>query len=130
MAAAASGRLGKRDFGRKARLVLRRAPVWAVLRPRCRRGRAMSSPPTTPLVSIYDGRECLGHVLARGKAGYEAFDRDDKPVGIFETQRQAANALALVEALENLPVDEDGLASAPAKFLCCRRASKTDGAVP
>jgi len=57
----------------------------------------MSGPPTTPLVSICDGRECLGHVLARGKAGYEAFDRDDKPIGIFETQRQAANALLIKE---------------------------------
>ena len=50
-------------------------------------------PATTPLVSVYDGQQCLGHVLGRGKAGYEAFNRDDKSLGIFETQRQAANAL-------------------------------------
>ena len=51
----------------------------------------------SPLSYVYDGQQCLGHVLARGKAGYEAFDRDDKSIGIFETQRQAASAL-LVES--------------------------------
>ena len=48
----------------------------------------------TPLAYVYDGRECLGHIVARGKTGFfEAFDRDDKSIGIFESQRQAANAL-------------------------------------
>ena len=51
----------------------------------------------TPLLTVYDGRQCLGHVLARGKAGYEAFDPSDKSLGIFETQRQAANALLIRE---------------------------------
>jgi hypothetical protein len=50
---------------------------------------------TAPLAYVYDGQQCLGHVLGRGKSGFEAFDRDDKSVGIFETQRQAANALLL-----------------------------------
>jgi hypothetical protein len=50
-----------------------------------------------PMISVYDGRQCLGHVLARGKAGYEAFDPSDKSLGIFETQRQAANALLIRE---------------------------------
>jgi hypothetical protein len=54
-------------------------------------------PVTAPLVSVYDGQQCLGHVLARGKAGYEAFDRDDTSMGFFETQRQAANALLIKE---------------------------------
>jgi hypothetical protein len=48
---------------------------------------------TTPLAYVYDGQQCLGHVLSRGPKGFEAFDRDDKSVGLFETQRQAANAL-------------------------------------
>ena len=59
--------------------------------------RAMSGPPTTPLVSIYDGRQCLGHVLGRGPKGFEAFDREDQSLGVFETQRQAANALLVKE---------------------------------
>jgi hypothetical protein len=29
----------------------------------------------TPLAYIYDGRACLGFVLSRGRAGFEAFDR-------------------------------------------------------
>jgi hypothetical protein len=49
------------------------------------------------LAYVYDGQQCLGHVLARGKTGFEAFNCDDKSVGLFPTQRQAANAL-LVEA--------------------------------
>jgi hypothetical protein len=49
------------------------------------------------LVSVYDGTACLGHVLGRGKAGFEAFDPNDKSLGVFPTQRQAANAL-LIEA--------------------------------
>ena len=49
------------------------------------------------LAYVYDGRQCLGHILARGKTGFEAFDPNDKSLGIFETQRRAANAL-LVEA--------------------------------
>ena len=57
----------------------------------------MSSIAPASLAYVYDGRQCLGHVLARGKLGHEAFDRDDKSLGVFETQRQAANAL-LVEA--------------------------------
>jgi hypothetical protein len=57
----------------------------------------MSPSTTAPLVSVYDGQQCLGHVLARGKAGYEAFDRDDKSLGFSETQRQAANALLIKE---------------------------------
>jgi len=49
------------------------------------------------MLSVYDGRECCGFVLARGKLGYEAFDPNDKSIGIFETQRRAANALLIKE---------------------------------
>jgi hypothetical protein len=52
---------------------------------------------TAPLAYVYDGRACLGHVLSRGPKGFEAFDQDDKSFGIFETQRQAANALLVRE---------------------------------
>jgi hypothetical protein len=88
MAAAAARRLGKRDFGRNAYVGLRRAPVGAVLRRR--RARAMSGPPTTPLVSIYDGRECVGFVISRGKLGYEAIDRVERSLGVYQTQGEAA----------------------------------------
>jgi hypothetical protein len=55
-------------------------------------------PVAGPLVSVYDGQQCLGHVLGRGPKGFEAFDRDDKSLRIFETQRQAANALLIKES--------------------------------
>jgi hypothetical protein len=45
------------------------------------------------MVSVYDGRACLGFILARGHAGFEAFTADDQSLGLFKTQAQAANAL-------------------------------------
>jgi hypothetical protein len=53
----------------------------------------MTAPTTPPLSYVYDGRQCLGHILRRGCRGYEAFDRDDKSIGIFSSQQQAANAV-------------------------------------
>jgi hypothetical protein len=52
---------------------------------------------TAPLAYVYDGRQCLGHVLGRGPIGFEAFDRDDKSLDLFETARQAASALVVEE---------------------------------
>jgi len=49
------------------------------------------------LAYVYDGRQCLGHVLGRGPKGFEAFDREDKSVGLFPTAKQAANALLIAE---------------------------------
>jgi len=46
-----------------------------------------------PLVAVYDGRACLGHVLGRGRAGFEAFDADNGSLGIFPSQREAAAAV-------------------------------------
>jgi hypothetical protein len=58
----------------------------------------MSDPkPAASLAYVYDGQQCLGHVLARGKTGFGAFDGDDKSLGLFPTQRQAANALLITE---------------------------------
>jgi hypothetical protein len=45
------------------------------------------------LAYVYDGRECLGHILARGKAGFEAFGKDDRSLGLFKTAKAAADAL-------------------------------------
>ena len=42
---------------------------------------------------VYDGRQCLGHVLARGKLGFEGFDREEVSLGIFKTQAAAADAV-------------------------------------
>jgi hypothetical protein len=32
----------------------------------------MSAPPNTPLLSVFDGRNCI--ILARGRLGFEAFE--------------------------------------------------------
>jgi hypothetical protein len=46
-----------------------------------------------PLSYVYDGRTCLGFVLSRGRAGFEAFDREQNSLGMFPTQRAAAAAI-------------------------------------
>src|SRR5262249_15137663 len=48
---------------------------------------------TTTLLSVYDGRICIGFVLPRGKLGWEAFDADENSVGTSKTQAEAAAAL-------------------------------------
>jgi hypothetical protein len=42
---------------------------------------------------VFDGRQTVGHIISRGPRGFEAYDRDDKSVGIFATAAAAANAL-------------------------------------
>ncbi len=48
---------------------------------------------TAPIAYVYDGRQCCGFILARGKLGFEAFDRNERSLGLFPTQREAAAAL-------------------------------------
>jgi hypothetical protein len=59
---------------------------------------SMSAAP--PLQYVCDGRQCLGHMLSRGKSGIEAFDRDDKSLGLFPSPQDAADAV-LVAAKEH-----------------------------
>jgi hypothetical protein len=47
----------------------------------------------SPLSYVYDGRQCLGFILRRGKLGFEAIDRDERSLGIFASEREAANAI-------------------------------------
>ena len=47
----------------------------------------------TSLVSVYAGRVCIGFVLDRGDAGFEAFNADEQSLGLFPTQREAAAAI-------------------------------------
>jgi hypothetical protein len=51
----------------------------------------------TAMSPIMAGDGCVGFILARGPTGFEAFDGDDKSLGLFPTQRQAANALLITE---------------------------------
>ena len=49
---------------------------------------------TPPMVYVYSaGHGCLGFVMTRGVAGFEAFDREQQSLGIFPTQQEAAAAI-------------------------------------
>jgi hypothetical protein len=45
------------------------------------------------MLSVTDGTTCVGFVLARGPAGFEAFDFAGKSFGMFSTQRDAVLAI-------------------------------------
>jgi hypothetical protein len=49
---------------------------------------------TATLLSVYDDRHCIGFVLSRGKAGFEAFGYDEQSTGLFRTQQDAIAALS------------------------------------
>jgi len=49
---------------------------------------------------VYDGREAIGFVLARGRAGYEALDREQRSLGLFKTAAAAANVVFNAAASE------------------------------
>jgi hypothetical protein len=44
-------------------------------------------------VAVYSGQRCAGHLISRGKAGVEAFDREDRSLGVFADVISAANAV-------------------------------------
>jgi hypothetical protein len=46
-----------------------------------------------PITSLYAGQVCLGFILNRGTAGFEAFSADEKSLGLFVTPREAAAAI-------------------------------------
>jgi hypothetical protein len=45
-------------------------------------------------LAVYDGQTCLGFLLPRGKSGVEAFDADDKSIGVFSDMKAAADAIS------------------------------------
>lgn len=55
----------------------------------------MSGAPTTtaPMLSVFDGRVCVGFLLHRGRQGVELFDAEQRSLGIFPTRREAVAAL-------------------------------------
>ena len=53
----------------------------------------MTATSPSPLLSVYSGRDCIGFVYARGRSGFEAFTADQKSLGVFRTQREAATAI-------------------------------------
>lgn len=57
-------------------------------------------PPPQSMISVYAGQLCIGHVISRGKSGFEAFNASDISLGTFPTRRAAIDAIAhkVVEA--------------------------------
>jgi hypothetical protein len=53
----------------------------------------MSTRTPVSLVSIYEGRLCIGFVRACGPKGYQAYTADERDLGLFPTQRAAADAV-------------------------------------
>ena len=49
--------------------------------------------PSSFMLSVLSGTTCIGFVLARGKAGHEAFTANERSLGTFSTQREAADAV-------------------------------------
>jgi hypothetical protein len=49
--------------------------------------------PTPACVSVYCEERYIGHVLARGREGFEAYDHHEQSLGIFTTEDEAATAI-------------------------------------
>jgi hypothetical protein len=47
-----------------------------------------------PFVSVYDDKTCIGFIINRGRAGFEAFDADQNSLGTFPSEKDAANAIS------------------------------------
>jgi hypothetical protein len=45
------------------------------------------------MVSVFDGRECIGFVITR-RHGFEAYTADERSLGIFPTMQDAADAVS------------------------------------
>jgi hypothetical protein len=67
--------------------------------PMCKRAKDFVPDPMT-MLSVYvpgaDGRStrCMGFIMSRGKAGFEAFDANDRSLGLYPNQKGAADALS------------------------------------
>jgi hypothetical protein len=55
----------------------------------------MTGNPEPMMVSVFDDRCCIGHVLRRGPRGYEAFDAHYVSLGVYPSKAEAAAALTL-----------------------------------
>jgi hypothetical protein len=44
--------------------------------------------------SVYAGQTCIGFLIGRGRSGVEAFNADEKSLGIFPNNREAAAAVS------------------------------------
>jgi len=55
---------------------------------------ARRSTDTPMMMTVTTGRTTLGFILRRGDNVFEAFDRAERSLGVFEDQRSAADAIS------------------------------------
>jgi hypothetical protein len=48
---------------------------------------------STPMLSVYDGRRCIGFVVKRGRSGFEALTVGERSLGLFATRDAAIHGL-------------------------------------
>jgi len=64
----------------------------------------MSKPlPTASRLSVYNGQTCIGFLIRRGKCGVEAFDLEDRSLGIFASQFEGITALTVAAKASGPP---------------------------
>jgi hypothetical protein len=44
-------------------------------------------------LAVFDGKVCVGHLISRGRGAVEAFDKDDRSLGVFPSLCAAAAAI-------------------------------------
>jgi len=56
----------------------------------------MPKPAALPsMLTVMDGdKQCTGHILSRGKRAFEAFDVDERSLGLFNDLKTAADAVS------------------------------------
>jgi hypothetical protein len=64
------------------------------------RGRQSMSGTISSMSYVTDGREAIGFVCSRGKLGFEAFDTEERSLGMFKTAAAAANVVFNAAASE------------------------------
>ena len=62
-------------------------------RPRNERSASANTSAPAAMISIFDGRTCIGHVLGRGRTGFEAYDAEQRSLGTFASQQAAVDAI-------------------------------------
>ena len=54
---------------------------------------AITAARSSPLLSAYEGQRCFGFVCSRGKLGFEAFDSEERSLGVYPNMQSAAPAV-------------------------------------
>jgi hypothetical protein len=60
-------------------------------------------PDCSPFVSVYSGRVCGGFIINHGRCGFEAFDADHPSLGLFATEKAAADAISISDLAKENP---------------------------